>query len=217
MTCRARRKTTSSILPRARTSMSAVASRREVRLRMLAACSHWARRLAYSPPVSSCLTLVLMMSSALEGSVIGTNSGLPGTAVEQQQMVLLAHHGDELVHDAAGHAGVVVLGLLAEQRFVHRVELLARDGFQQGGGGRLPAPRCWTGRPPAGRWSESRRQTRPASRRAPGSRRSRRPGSWTTRPSGRVSAAGSDRGWPPRRPPSSAVGFFAPCWPARRR
>ena len=163
--------------------MSAVASRREGTPRILAACSHCARRLAYSPPVSSCFTLVLMMRSAMEASVIGTNSGLARTAIQQQQVVLLAHHGDELVHDAARHPGVVVLGLLAEQRLVHRVELLARDGFQQGRGGDFQ--RRAAGQPAAqrNRGVNQARQSRLASPRGPGSPRSPRPGNSTTPPS----------------------------------
>ena len=46
-------------------------------------------------------------------------------------MVLAAHDGNELVHDAAGHPGEFVLRLLAEERFFNRVNFLAGDGFEQ--------------------------------------------------------------------------------------
>lgn len=38
---------------------------------------------------------------------------LEGPAVDEQRVALLAHDGDELVHDAARHAGELVLRLLA--------------------------------------------------------------------------------------------------------
>ncbi len=52
-------------------------------------------------------------------------------------MVFPAHDGNELVHDAARHPGIVVFGLLAEQRFLNRIEVFAGDDFEQRGRGDL--------------------------------------------------------------------------------
>ena len=60
---------------------------------------------------------------------------LARAAIEQEQMIFAAHDGNELVHDAAGHAGEFMFGLLAEQRLFNRINLFAGDDFEQGGGG----------------------------------------------------------------------------------
>ncbi len=61
--------------------------------------------------------------------------GFPRAAVEQQHLVFPAHDGNELVHDAARHSGIFVLGLLAKQRLFNRIKFFAGDGFEQRGGG----------------------------------------------------------------------------------
>ena len=76
-----------------------------------------------------------MMSTVTDGSVIGTSSGLRERQSSSSRWFSRPMHGNELVHDAARHAGEFVLGLLAEQRLFHRIEFLAGDGFQQRGGG----------------------------------------------------------------------------------
>jgi hypothetical protein len=58
-----------------------------------------------------------------------------GTAVKQKQMPFAAHDGNELVHDAARHAGKFVFGLLAQESLLDRVQFLSRDGFEQSRGG----------------------------------------------------------------------------------
>ncbi len=63
----------------------------------------------------------------------GDKIGLARPAIEQQQMIFPAHHGNKLVHDAAGHAGEFVFGLLAEQRLLDGIQLPAGGGLQQGG------------------------------------------------------------------------------------
>src|SRR4030095_9872323 len=50
-------------------------------------------------------------------------------------MILPRENRSELVHNAAGHAGEVVLGALTEQGLLNRVELLACDRFNQCRGG----------------------------------------------------------------------------------
>ena len=60
---------------------------------------------------------------------------LPRTAIEEQDAVFLAQDGNELVHDAARHAGEFVLGLLAQQRLFDRIQFPAGDDFEQGGHG----------------------------------------------------------------------------------
>ena len=61
----------------------------------------------------------------------------PRAAVQQQRVIFLSEDGCELVHDAAGHAGKVVFGPLAEQCFLQRFECRAGHRFEQGGGGHL--------------------------------------------------------------------------------
>ena len=66
------------------------------------------------------------MSSA-DGWIVHRHQlGLARAAIEQEQMVFPAHDGDELVHDAAGHAGEFMLGLLAKQRFFHGINRSCR-------------------------------------------------------------------------------------------
>ena len=76
-----------------------------------------------------------MMSTATDGSLIGTSSVLRERQSSKQDMVFPAHDGNELVHDAARHSGKFVLGLLAKQRLFDRIEFFAGDGFEQRGGG----------------------------------------------------------------------------------
>ena len=59
----------------------------------------------------------------------------PRAAIEEQDTVFLTQDGNELVHDAARHAGVFVLGLLTKQHLFHRIKLPAGDDFEQGGHG----------------------------------------------------------------------------------
>ena len=160
MTWRARRKTTSSILSFAVSSASAVASRNDDTPRIFAAASHCARRLAYSPLPSSCLTLVLMMSSG-NGRVVHRHQfGLARAAIEQQQMIFPAHHGNKLVHDAARHAGEFMFGLLAQQGLFDGIQFFAGRRLQTGSRCQLRARRCWKVRRPAARWNAAAHRAR---------------------------------------------------------
>ena len=68
----------------------------------------------------------------LDGRIVhGHKLGLAGAAIEEQEMIFAAHDGNELIHDAAGDTGKFVLGLLAEQRLLDRLQLFAGDGFKQ--------------------------------------------------------------------------------------
>ena len=49
----------------------------------------------------------------------------------------LAEGGGELVHDAAGDVGEIVLGFLAEQGFFAGLEAGVEQAFEEGGGGAL--------------------------------------------------------------------------------
>ena len=72
-------------------------------------------------------------------------------AVDEESMLVLAHDGDKLVHDAAGHAGIAVLSLLAQQGLVCRaaqtrsrtqlLNELAGGHLQSGRAGETPAQR----------------------------------------------------------------------------
>ena len=72
-------------------------------------------------------------------------------AVNEESMLVLAHDRDKLVHDAAGHAGIAVLGLLAQQGLVCRgaqmhsrtqlLNELAGGHLQSGRAGETPAQR----------------------------------------------------------------------------
>ena len=53
--------------------------------------------------------------------------------------------GNKLVHDAAGNAGKLVLGLLAEQRLFNGIHFFAGDDFKQGGGANFKC--CAAGKP----------------------------------------------------------------------
>ena len=64
-------------------------------------------------------------------------------AVEQHQVVGPAHDRRELVHDAAGHAGELMLGPLAQQGLGLRLERRASHRFDERGGGDL---QCGTAR-----------------------------------------------------------------------
>lgn len=64
-------------------------------------------------------------------------AGFVGSAVDEEGVTVLAHGGDELVHDAAGHAGVFVFGFLAEQCLADGVEFEVGECFAEGGGGDL--------------------------------------------------------------------------------
>ena len=85
-------------------------------------------------------------------------------------------HGNELVHDAAGHAGEFVLGLLAQQRLFDRINCLAGGGFDQGGGADFQ--RGAAGQAAAQRHGGMQQHVQPAGidARAPESRRGRRAG-----------------------------------------
>jgi hypothetical protein len=114
--------------------------------------SHCARRWAYSPPLNSCFTFVLMMSSARTGRssarvrscASGSRAGAGG---------LRAHHGNELVHDAARDARKFVLGFLAEQRLLDGINFFAGRGFKQSRGADFQARRCCSIRRRAARWN----------------------------------------------------------------
>ena len=67
----------------------------------------------------------------------GNELGLGGLAVDEDEVVLLAEGGGELVHDAAGHVGEVMFGLLAEERLFLGVEGGVDETLGEGRGGEL--------------------------------------------------------------------------------
>ena len=69
--------------------------------------------------------------------VKGNQFGVLRLAVDEDEIVLLAESGGELVHDAAGYACEVVLRLLAEEGFLAGVEDGVDKAFHDGGKGQL--------------------------------------------------------------------------------
>ena len=65
----------------------------------------------------------------------GDLSGGAVAAVDEEGVAFFAHGGDELVHDAAGHAGIVVLGPLAGECEFDEVHGFVVDGEECEGGG----------------------------------------------------------------------------------
>ena len=63
--------------------------------------SHCARRSAYSPPVNSCFTLVLMMRMETLRVCEWDQLSGPRAAVQQKQMSFLSHCRSKLVHNPA--------------------------------------------------------------------------------------------------------------------
>ena len=111
--------------------------------------SHCLRRFAYSPPVSSCLTIVLAITTRRSFGSIGTNC-LRRCGNRLASRVPPCRWRRSSVHDADRHARKFVLGLLADQRQPIAVHLQARQRQKRQRPCPLRWPRCSTARRPTG-------------------------------------------------------------------